>query len=73
MALAWRNNSSTTQQVAVAQHDLQRRDLGIGAQDIEPVQAGIFGDPGLVDGEMLGREGLQITRKPLLPTRALSP
>jgi hypothetical protein len=47
-------------QIAVAQHDLQRGELGIGAQDVEPVEARVVGDPVLVDGEMLGREGLQI-------------
>ena len=51
------------QQVAVAQHDLQRGDLAIGAQHVEPIEAGVVGDPRLVDGEMLGRDRLQITAK----------
>ena len=51
------------QQVAVAQHDLQWRDLGIGAQHVEPVEARVFGDPRLVDGEVLARDGLEITAK----------
>ena len=42
------------QQVAVAQHDLQRRDFGIGAQYVETIKALVFGDPRLVDGKMLG-------------------
>jgi hypothetical protein len=51
------------QQVAVAQHDLQWRDLAIGAQHVEPVEARVFGDPHLVDREVLARDGLQITAK----------
>jgi hypothetical protein len=51
------------QQVAVTQHDLQRGDLGIGAQHVEPVKARILGNPGLVNGKVLGRDGLQITTK----------
>ena len=42
------------QQVTVAQHGLKLGDLGVGAQDVEPVEALVLGDPGLVDGEMLG-------------------
>ncbi len=49
------------QQVAVTQHDLQRGDLGIGAQHVEPIEARVLGDPRLVNGEVLGRDGLQIT------------
>src|SRR6202022_503426 len=45
---------------AIAQHDLKRGELGVGAQHIEPVKARVFGDPRLVDGEMLGRDGLEI-------------
>src|ERR1700736_3345551 len=48
------------QSVAIAQHDLKRGELGVGAQHIEPVKARVFGDPRLVDGEMLGRDGLEI-------------
>ena len=59
--MAWGNILLDAQQVAVAQHDLQRGDLGIGAQHVEPVKARVLGDPRLVDGEMLGRDGLQIT------------
>src|SRR6202047_4637991 len=47
-------------EVAIAQHDLKRGELGVGAQHIEPVKARVFGDPRLVDGEMLGRDGLEI-------------
>src|SRR5207302_7853861 len=46
------------QQVAVAQHDLKRGELGVGAQHIEPVKARVFGDPRLVDGEVLGRDAV---------------
>src|ERR1700732_1378963 len=48
------------QSVAIAQHDLKRGELGVGAQHIEPVKARVFGDPRLVDGEVLGRDGLEI-------------
>jgi hypothetical protein len=40
--------------------DLKRGELGVGAQHIEPVKARVFGDPRLVDGEVLGRDGLEI-------------
>src|SRR5271170_4373880 len=49
------------QQVAVAQHDLQWGDLSVGTQYVEPVEARVVGDPCLVDGEVPGRDGLEIT------------
>ncbi len=57
-------------QVAVAQHDLQRGEVGIGAQDIEPAEARVVGDLVFVDREMLGRKGLQITAEAVLPMSA---
>ncbi len=39
------------QQVAVAQHDLQGRQPGVGAQHEQPVVGGIRLDPGRIDGE----------------------
>jgi len=48
------------QQVAVAQHDLQRGDLAIGPQHVKAIEARVFGDPRLVDGEVLGRDGFEI-------------
>src|SRR5437868_9290317 len=48
------------QQVAIAQHDLKRGELGVGAQHIEPVKARVCGDPRLVHVEVLGRDGLEI-------------
>ena len=59
------------QQVAVAQHDLKRRDLGIGAQHIEPIEARVFSDPGLVDGEVLGRDGLEIATEAAIADQRL--
>ena len=41
----------------VAQHDLQRGDLAIGPQHVKAIEARVFGDPRLVDGEVLGRDG----------------
>src|SRR5271156_629601 len=67
------------QQVAVAPHDLQWGDLSVGTQYVEPVEARVVGDPCLVDGEVPGRDGLEITAEAavadqrLVPTSALSP
>ena len=36
-------------------HDLQRGDLGIGAQHVEPIKARVLGDPRL-NGKVLGRD-----------------
>src|ERR1700739_4548195 len=44
----------------MSQHHLKRGGLGVGAQQIGPVKARVFGDPRLVDGEVLGRDGLEI-------------
>ena len=41
------------QQVALTQQDLQRGDLGTGAQHVEPIEARVLGDPRLVNGEVL--------------------
>ena len=53
---AWRQ--ALAERGPIAQHDLKRGELGVGAQHIEPVKARVFGDPRLVDGEVLGRDGL---------------
>jgi len=63
-----------SEQVAVAQHDLQSGKTGVGAQHEETVEAGIRLDLGVIDDEgiVLGRF-LRKRRNPLLPTSALSP
>ena len=37
------------EQIAVAQDRLQRRDLGVGAQDEDPIEARLFGELAGVD------------------------
>jgi len=59
------------QQVAVAQHNLQRGELGVGAQHVEPVEARVFGDPFLVDGEAPGRDGFEITAEAAVANQRL--
>ena len=59
------------QQVAVAQHNLQRGELGVGAQHVEPVEARVFGDPFLVDGEVPGRDGFEITAEAAVANQRL--
>src|SRR5260370_30280184 len=39
---------------------MKRGERGVGGQHVEPVKARVFGDPRLVDGEVLGRDGLEI-------------
>src|SRR5271168_3191598 len=59
------------QQVAVAQHDLQWGDLSVGTQYVEPVEARVVGVPCLVDGDVPGRDGLEITAEAAVADQSL--
>ena len=54
------------QQIAVAQHDLERGDLGVGAQHEETVEPGIGLDLGAVDDKAAARGRLQEATKTLV-------
>jgi hypothetical protein len=69
------SNSSGTRHLRVcslvAEHGLERVEIGIGAQHEDPVQPLVLLDLVAIDREVIVADRFQVT--PVLPTSALSP